>query len=148
MAASLASSHGGTSSRQLAMCLAGIKLTEQAVLQYSSEAAGRLGMGQGLAAEAQRLMGVLTGLVAVEGVKQRAGLVVIGAVKALGLLCLQRPQLLAVLLPPLLTLAEQVCVSAPAVGGVEAALCRGRGVYAWLQSSGCLCNTALYSPVI
>jgi hypothetical protein len=92
------------------MCLAGIKLTEQAVLQYTCDSATRLGIAQALAAEAQRLVGLLSGLLAVEGVKQRAGPVVIGAVKALGLCCLQRPQLAPVLLPPLLTLAQQVCV--------------------------------------
>jgi hypothetical protein len=108
MAASLGGSHGGSSSRQLAMCLAGIKMAEQAVLQYTADAIARLPAAQPLQAEVQRLMQLLMKLVAVPDVKQRAGPVVIAAVKGLGQCCLQRPQLLQSMLPPLLALAQQV----------------------------------------
>lgn len=112
MAASLCGSHGGSSSRQLAMCLAGIKMAEQAVLQYTADAIARLPAAQPLQAEVQRLVQLLMKLVAVPDVKQRAGPVVIAAVKGLGQCCLQRPQLLQAMLPPLLELAQQVCVRA------------------------------------
>lgn len=94
------------------MCLAGIKMAEQAVLLYTSDTTSRLAspITQALVAEAQRLVQGLTQLLDVAGVKQRAGPVVIGAVKALGLCCLQRPVLLPTLLPPLLALAQQVRV--------------------------------------
>lgn len=108
----LCGSHGGSSSRQLAMCLAGIKMCEQAVLHYTSEAALRLppAISNSLQAETSRLLQTVLQLLAVASVKQRAGPVVIAAVKALGLCCLQRPVLLTLLLPSLLALAQQVCV--------------------------------------
>lgn len=116
MAASLCGSQGGSSSRQLAMCLAGIKMSEQAVLHYTAPASMQLlQVAAALAAEARRLGQLLVQLLDVATVKQRAGAVVIAAVKGLGCCCMQRQQLLPTLLPPLLALAEQVrmcqCVS-------------------------------------
>lgn len=109
MAASLCGSHGGSSSRQLAMCLAGIKMAEQAVLHYTAQASMQLAqLAAALAAEVQRLGQLLVQLLDVATVKQRAGAVVIAAVKGLGCCCLQRQQLLPTLLPSLLALAEQV----------------------------------------
>lgn len=113
MAASLCGSHGGSSSRQLAMCLAGVKMAEQAVLLYTAQASMQLPPVAALASEVQRLVQLLVQLLDVGTVKQRAGSVVIAAVKGLGSCCMQRQQLLPTLLPPLLTLAEQVrmCVN-------------------------------------
>lgn len=85
-------------------------MTEQAVLRYTADATGQLALAQALTAEANQLAQTLVQLLAVADVKQRAGPVVIGAVKALGTWCQQRPQLVPTVLPPLLTLAQQVCV--------------------------------------
>lgn len=92
------------------MCLAGIKMAEQAALHYTADASLRLPIAQALTAEAQRLIQILLQLLDVGSVKQRAGPVVIAAVKAVGLCCLQRPALLPALLPPLLDSAQQVCL--------------------------------------
>lgn len=129
MASALCGSHGGSSSRQLAMCLAGIKMCEQAVLHYTADSTSVLApaVAQGLQAEANRLIQALLELLAGPRVKQHAGPVVIGAVKALGQLCLQRPTLLTVLLPPLLTLAQQVCVLKCACQIVHVFACGSRG---------------------
>lgn len=83
-------------------------MAEQAVLQFTSDTTARLPISQALAAEAAKLIQTLAQLLAAATVKQRAGPVVIAAVKALGCCCLQRPQLLSTTLPPLLTLAQQV----------------------------------------
>jgi hypothetical protein len=90
MAASLCGSHGGSSSRQLAMCLAGIKMAEQAVLHYTAATQASmqlLPVAAALASEVQRLGQLLVQLLDVGTVKQRAGPVVIAAVKGLGCCC-------------------------------------------------------------
>jgi hypothetical protein len=88
--------------------MAGIKLSEQAILLYTSADAARAPAAAGLAAAADGLIKQLTELLKEPDVEQQPGPVVIGAMKALGAVCMQRGQLMAKALPSLLALANKV----------------------------------------
>jgi len=103
-------------------------MAEQAVLQFTSDTTTRLPISHALAAEAAKLIQTLAQLLAAATVKQRAGPVVIAAVKALGYCCLQRPQLLSTTLPPLLTLAQQVGITHTRAACAQAA-CRSKPAF-------------------
>lgn len=106
--------------------MAGIKVTEQAVLMYTSHQAQQLpaAAAAALAAAADAAVQQLAQLLPPEGVKQQPGPVVVCAIRALGMLAQQRPQLLGSLLPPLLALANKAVFKAPALddgqSGVQA----------------------------
>lgn len=94
---------------EVALRIAGIKLSEQAVLLYTSADAARAPAADGLAAAADGLIMQLSELLKEPGVQQQPGPVVVCVMKALGCVAMQRGQLMSKALPALLELANKVC---------------------------------------
>eukprot|EP00882_Tetradesmus_deserticola_P005911 GHRQ01006225.1.p1 GENE.GHRQ01006225.1~~GHRQ01006225.1.p1 ORF type:complete len:400 (+),score=162.01 GHRQ01006225.1:214-1413(+) len=110
------SSLASNAAAEVALRMAGIKLSEHAVVLYTSAAAAPLPAAAELAAAADRLIKQLAELLTAPGVQQQPGPVVICALKALGGLGLQRGQLMGKVLPGLLALARESLFKAPQPG--------------------------------
>jgi hypothetical protein len=93
---------------EVAICMAGIKLSEQAVFMYTSAEAARFPAATELAATADGLVRQLSEILKEPGVTQQPGPVVICVIKALGAVGMQRGQLMSRVLPGLLALANKV----------------------------------------
>eukprot|EP00775_Hariotina_reticulata_P002918 gene2918-3205_t len=109
--------------------MAGIKMSEQAVLMYTGEvplflpglpaasaAGARLPDASTLAIVADKLLQQLTELLKLPVVQQLPGPVVICAIKACGVVALQRPHLVGKVLPAMLALASKGVFRPPVTG--------------------------------
>jgi hypothetical protein len=93
---------------EVAIRMAGIKISEQAVFLYTSAEAARFPAAAELAAAAEGLIRQLSEILKEPNVTQQPGPVVIAAIKALGAVAMQRGQLMSQALPGLLALATKV----------------------------------------
>lgn len=105
------SSMAASSQKDAALRIAGLKMSEQAVLLYTSAAAAQSPSAAALVTAADGLARSMCELLKEPGFMQLPGPVVICSMKALGTVALQRGHLVGKALPALLGLATKVGVS-------------------------------------